>query len=94
MISEHIKAAILALLEADANATETERESVVNALSGGRAKDRVLKFAEAAERTGLHENTIRALVRNGSLVGVRGRGSRNAGISERSLERLMFHGKQ
>ena len=88
MFSEHIKAAILALVEVDAKATESDREGVVVALSGGRAKDRVVGFREAAERTGLHVNTIRAMARNGVVDGVRGSGSRMIGISGRSMDRL------
>lgn len=88
MFSEHVKAAILALVETDAGVTESERESVILALTGGAAADRVVTFREAAERTGLHRNTIRAMIRNGVLVGVRGGGSRMVGISERSMERL------
>lgn len=91
MISPHIKAAILALIETDANATESEREAVIVALTSGKAKDRVLTFKEAADRTGLHKNTIRAMVRNGAVIGIRGRGKRNIGISEASLERLVAH---
>lgn len=89
MISEHVKMAVLALVEADGGASEAEVDAVKAALDGGRGgSGRVVTFREAAKRTGLNRNTLRALCRNGTLHGVMGTGKRMLGIAERSLESL------
>jgi excisionase family DNA binding protein len=84
MIAEHIRLAVMALIESDEGATDGDRNAVRLALCGGNG-GRVVTFREAAKRTGLNRNTLRALCRNGTLRGVTGSGRRMLGIAESSL---------
>lgn len=90
MIAEHVRMAVMALLETDNGATEEDKRAVKFALFGGRdgGSGRVITFREAAKRTGLNRNTLRALCRNKTLHGVVGSGSRMLGITESSLQAL------
>jgi hypothetical protein len=87
MIAEHIRMAVMALLETDNGATDDDKRAVKQALCGGRdgGTGRVITFREAAARTGLNRNTLRALCRKGTLRGVVGSGRRMLGITEASL---------
>lgn len=87
MISEHVRMAVMALLETDGGATADEKSAVKIALCGGArgGTGRIVPFREAAKRTGLNRNTLRALCRNGTLRGVVGSGKRMLGIAESSL---------
>ena len=86
MISEHVRMAVMALLETEGGATADEKSAVRIALCGERGgTGRIVPFREAAKRTGLNRNTLRALCRNGTLRGVVGSGKRMLGITESSL---------
>lgn len=85
MIAAHVKAAVMALLETDGGASGDERAAVMAALEGRPHSARVVTFREAAKRTGLNRNTLRAMCRKGLLRGVAGSGKRMLGIAEASL---------
>lgn len=85
MISEHTKAAIIALINIDADATDAERERVRISLTGVRPHGRTIRIAEAARILGVHRNTISNWISSGRLTGVRGGGRQYIGVTEESL---------
>lgn len=85
MIADHIKCAILALVNIDKGATDAERERVRIALTDARPRGRTIALNEAAEMLGVHRNTIHNWVASGRLVGVKGGGGRYYGVTEASL---------
>lgn len=85
MISEHIKCAIIALVNVDSNATDAERQSVVLALSGVRPNGRLVKIREAARIVGVHPNTIANWITQGKLTAVRGPTGKVVGVTEASI---------
>lgn len=85
MISEHIKGAIIALINVDTGATETERERVKLALTDARPNGRTIRIREAAKMIGVHRNTINNWVTAGRLVAVRGPTGKVVGITEASI---------
>jgi transposase len=85
MIAEHIKVAVLALLAADAGATDVERERVKLALTGTRPNGAIIRTAKAAEMLGVHSHTIHNWVKSGKLVAVTGANGKMIGVTEASL---------
>lgn len=85
MFADHIKCAILALVEIDEGATDAERERVRLALTDARPRGRTIRIAEAAGMLGVHRNTILNWIASGKLVGVKGGGSKWFGVTEQSL---------
>ena len=85
MIADHIKCAILALVNIDEGATDAERERVRLALTDARPNGRTIRTKEAAAILGVHVNTILNWARSGRLVGVKGGGGKYIGVTEASL---------
>ena len=88
MIAAHVRAAIVALLEVDAGATEAERERVTIALGGARPRGATVGIREAARMLGVHRNTIGNWIRSGRLDAVLDAGGRAMGVTEQSLARI------
>ncbi len=86
-MQEMTKEMIVRIAHADPTATDAELERIERALVGGR-RSSVVSIGDAARRLGRHRNTVVNLVRAGRLVGVRGSGSRNIGVTEASIEAL------
>lgn len=85
MIADHIKASIIALINIDEGATESERERVKLALSGARPNGKTIRIREAAKILSVHPNTILNWVSAGRLDAVRGATGRVMGVTEASL---------
>jgi excisionase family DNA binding protein len=85
VISEHIKGAIIALINVDTGATETERERVRLALTDARPNGRTIRIRDAAKILGIHRNTIKNWVDAGRLQAVLGPTGKVVGITEASL---------
>lgn len=88
MIAGYTRAAILALLAVDAGATDAEKERVTEALGGIKPYGYV-RIADAANKLGVHRNTIHRMIKSGKLKPVMGAyGHRALGVTEDSLARL------
>lgn len=85
MISDHIKNAIIALVNVDTNATDAERQSVMLALTGVRPNGRMIRTREAAKIIGVHPNTIANWIAQGKLTAVRGPTGKVVGVTEASI---------
>ena len=89
MITDLTRRAICALLAADDQITDAERERVAFALRGGGTS--VIRIGEVCQRIGRSRPTVWRLVRKGYLVGVPGSGDSGniSGVTLDSLERYM-----
>lgn len=88
MISEHTRAAIVALLAVDPNATDAEREAVATLMTGESQGPAVLTIKEVCKRLGRTRQTVYNLVKRGMLSAVTN-GSTTAGITLDSLNRYL-----
>ena len=87
MFSQHTVKSIIALACIDEGVTDAEKDALQGVLLGRRRTSPVVKSRDAATRLGLSLPTIKRLVKNGKLRGVKGVGSRYYGIAEESIER-------
>ena len=88
MISDHIKTAILALINIDSAATDAERERVRLALIGTRPNGRTIPVGEAAKILRVHRNTIRNWINAGRIEAVRDITGHVRGISEAAIAKI------
>lgn len=89
MISETVKAAIVALLAADQTATEAEREAVAKALRGEPTGPQIYSIKETMGIIGRSRQTVYNLLKKGRIVGVRGSGDQYTGITSESLDKYL-----
>lgn len=87
MFSQHTAKSIIALACLDEGVTDAEKDALQSVLAGRRRECAVVRYGEAAKRLGLSVPTIKRLVKDGKLRGVKGIGSRYYGIAEESIER-------
>ena len=85
MFSDHIKSAVIALINIDTSATEAERQSVLLALTGVLPNGRMVRLKDAAEIIGVHKNTVMNWVAQGKLTAVRGPTGKVIGVTEASI---------
>lgn len=85
MISEHIRLAVLALVETDKRATDADKEAVVRAVTGHATQDRLLTYADAAAILGRSKTTVGRMARTGQARAVMGTGSRRLGVLASSI---------
>lgn len=83
MISEHIRLAVLALVETDKRATDADKEAIVRALTGHATQDRLLSYADAAAILGRSKTTVGRMARTGRRARLWGLGRDGWGSSPR-----------
>lgn len=95
MFAKTTTLSILALVDADPTATDTERERIRRAclMGDGAEVSAVLTFAEAAHRLGARNPQFaRNLAHDGRLKSVYGSGSRPMGVTAASVEAFLAAG--
>lgn len=95
MFAKTTTLSILALVDADPTATDTERERIRRAclMGDGAQVSAVLSFAEAASRLGARNPQFaRNLAHDGRLKSVYGSGSRPMGVTAASVEAFLAAG--
>ena len=85
MVSEHIRLAIVALMETDPSATDADKEAVVRAVTGQAGHDHLLSYADAAAILGCSKTTVGRMARSGQARAVMGTGSRRLGVMASSV---------
>lgn len=85
MVSEHIRLAIVALMETDPRATDADKEAVVRAVTGQAGQDHLLSYADAAAILGCSKTTVGRMARSGQARAVMGTGSRRLGVMASSV---------
>lgn len=85
MVSEHIRLAIVALMETDPRATDADKEAVVRAVTGQAGNDHLLSYADAAAILGCSKTTVGRMARSGQARAVMGTGSRRLGVMASSV---------
>lgn len=85
MISEHIRLAVVALVETDKRATDADKEAIVRALTGQAGHDHLLSYADAAAILGRSKTTVARMARTGQARAVMGTGSRRLGVLASSI---------
>ena len=85
MVSEHIRMAIVALMETDPRATDADKEAVVRAVTGQAGHDHLLSYADAAAILGCSKTTVGRMARSGHARAVMGTGSRRLGVMASSV---------
>lgn len=85
MVSEHIRLAIVALMETDPRATDADKEAVVRAVTGQAGNDHLISYADAAAILGCSKTTVGRMARSGQARAVMGTGSRRLGVMASSV---------